>query len=204
MYICAYTLVYHDGGVLFGSNSNQFPISFWKNTTVTWNPNFLPIRNPQDYNVDIELNELMINGSFKYVTTLLRNAPNSGSAAVTVPKFKTSRSIILGLFKVTQSHARGKRQVGGDAIPAEWLPTVVQAGIDKQNFDCSTWLESEPDGTDLLEEVHPCPPTKDQCDLPNSNFGERFNCFGSDFDIEKFHPYYQRRADICYTQSAPR
>ena len=155
-------------------DSDEFPIPFESVVTVTWDPEFLPVKDPQNYKIDIVLYELSTtDGSQRYITTVLTDAPNSGSAKVTVPKYKTGRAVILNLFKVTlaQSHTRIKRPaplLGVTAARAVGVAIVV--GLAYKYKRCYDWLKSEPDGDSLLEQVDPCPKTKEDASSPNSNF----------------------------------
>ena len=184
-------------------DSDEFPISFESVVTVRWDPELLPVKDPQNYKVDIVLYELSTtDGSQRYITTVLTDAPNSGSAEVTIPKYKTGRAVILTLFKVTlaQSHTRGKRVATLPAILA--VGAVGAVGVAIMAVDnyihqyCNDWAKSEPDGDSLLEQVDPCPKTEDRCQLQNSNFEIEGVILGFKILHRVFHP----KAESCYRQ----
>ena len=192
--------------------SNTVPIPFKDKVIVTWDPEFLPVKDPQDYKVDIDLYELStIDESLKKIATVLTDAPNNGSTVVIVPTYPTTRGTILNFFKVTlaQSHTRGKRQ--SDAIKllaalvkgAGWGSAIVAAGNAFINLMCAGWSRTEPDGETLLDQVEPCPWTESQARLPSSNFEvEVFNCFG--VEIQGAHKLFHSGADICFRQKTLR
>ena len=186
-------------------DSDEFPIPFESVVTVTWNPEFLPVKDPQNYKIDIVLYELSTtDGSQRYITTVLTDAPNSGSAEVAIPKYKTGRAVILNLFKVTlaQSHTRVKRPaplLGITAVRA--VGTVFRIVNAARRIWCNAWLKSEPDGDSLLEQVDPCPKNKEAASSPNSNFkieGE-IEIFG----LRK-HRLFHPLAESCFRQKTLR
>ena len=197
---------FFDGHVSF--NAEQILVPFGRNVTVTWKPSFLSVRSPQSYKVNIELYEFLVDGSLRYIATLVTNASNSGLAVVVLPKFKTSSAISLTFFKITpaHSHARFKRGAGsGGDIPIEWEVIMVEGY--NSDFECMNWQASEPDGSTLLNVVEPCPPTKTRAEEPNSNFyladpddPTTQPCFGVDIEKRVGHTFYPHEADFCFLQ----
>jgi hypothetical protein len=193
-------------------SSSIYPIPIGGKVTVTWSPDFLPLKDPQNYKVDITLYELVTSTSFlREIKTLLKDAPNSGSAEVTMPSFKriSVHASTITLFRVSlaQSSTRRKRQISKAArallTRAGWGAGFAAAGAGVTSFVCSTWSGNEPDGDDLLDQVEPCPRTEAQARLPSSNFEEEvFNCFG--VEIERAHELFHPEADVCFRQKTLR
>ena len=187
-------------------DSDEFPIPFESVVTVTWNPEFLPVNDPQNYKVDIVLYELSpTDGSQRYITTVLTDAANSGSAEVTIPKYKTGRAVILNLLKVTlaQSHTRGKRLallLGLKTAHAVRVAIIVASNAYRYKR-CYDWLKSEPDGDSLLEQVDPCPKNKEDASLPNSKF--QIEGKTEIFGLRK-HRFFHPLAESCFRQKTPR
>ena len=162
--------------------------------------------------MDITLYELVTSTSFlREIKTLLKDAPNSGSAEVTMPSFKriSVHASTITLFRVSlaQSSTRRKRQISKAArallTRAGWGAGFAAAGAGVTSFVCSTWSGNEPDGDDLLDQVEPCPRTEAQARLPSSNFEEEvFNCFG--VEIERAHELFHPEADVCFRQKTLR
>jgi deleted-in-malignant-brain-tumors protein 1 len=172
---------------------------------INWDPEFLAVRKPWNYNIDIDLYKVLDDTSLQYIQTLLRNIPNNGSAYITIPDLNDN---IVGFFNVSahsqEFFARRKRQTG--ITPPLPPNTGGITPIPGGDINCTTWCESQPDGIrqSLINDldVEPCPATVHLARL------DRF--FRNWKDSELKCPLLSSlmmnhsEANVCYIQVLPR
>ena len=152
-----------------------------------------------NFTVDISLYQLNIESeNYKFTMKLASDIPNTGIYEITIPSIDQSENFVAGIIGVSLSEQftpRSSRSVINtvyNLLKISPIFGVTYVGISLYaRAMCSDWCSSEPNdiGETLLENLPPCPPTRDAADN-DPIFNE------SNFLLFFYHP----GASSCYRQ----
>lgn len=174
---------------------------------LTWPPDIQPFVDPQSYKVDIAAYILdPERGKLEMAKMLASDIPNTGRASVTLNGVLLKKGVVVVPIYVQVAVARtpDKKQSSGSPNKAcSWSAVTYFTTRTALAFACFQWSFSQRDvnGSELLDQVEPCPRTVAQARLPNSNFiADDVDPFGRHIHTSLvFHP----SADVCFRQRVP-
>ena len=176
--------------------------------TIRWSPDTIvpqslqePLLGTEPFSVDLSF--YMIDPDTENITFVAKIAtavPNSGMHQVMLEEMSMIQDYAGGVIGISISEqfvGRSKRglndvlkKVVGKAV--KWGLTLVVTGVQAVSFRdfCGEWASSQPDdiGSQILNRVPPCPPTRQQAVKDNN------------FDEERYSFIFHTGADSCFKQ----
>lgn len=176
---------------------------------ISWSPTILLSADPTSNLVDISIHELSRDGSLRFLHTLAKDIPNSGSAQVMAALDSSTddtQPITPVFFQISlaKSHvAKRKRGLLSLASVVMWSKKILRRAVVSSvalRILCEAWhaLEDPTIGDALLAETICCPRTVQEANWPTSGLEKVTGI--STIPQAFFHP----DADTCYRQTTPR
>ena len=187
-------------------SKDKVPLTPSTSIDLTWSPDIQPFADPQSYKIDIIAFILDPNeGKLDMGKMLASDHSNTGKATVTLSGIVLKKGAVVVPLYVQVAVARTHNEKNGLPWPdkaCSWSAVTYFTTRTALSFACFQWSRQGVDGSDLLDQVEPCPRTLAQARLPNSNFiSDDVDPFGRHIQTSSvFHP----SADICFRQRVPK
>ena len=183
----------------------ELPLTPTTSINLIWSPDIQPFVDPDSYKVDIAAYILDAkNGKLGRGKIVAKDLPNSGTATITLKDVQLMQGVVVVPLYI-QVAVAGSLDQSGDLQnrASSWSAVTYFTTRTALPLACNLWSLSQRgfDGSQLLDQVEPCPRTVAQAQLPNSNFiQDDVDPFGRHIqEARVFHP----GADVCFRQRVP-
>ena len=183
----------------------ELPLTLTTSINLVWSPDIQPFVDPDSYKVDIAAYILDAkNGKLERGKVVAEDLPNSGTATITLKDVHLMQGVVVVPLYIQVAVAGSLDQRGDLQNKASsWSAVTYFTTRTALSFACRQWSSSQRsfNGSQLLDQVEPCPRTVAQAQLPNSNFiQDDADPFGRHIqEARVFHP----GADVCFRQRVP-